>query len=238
LILGLNPNIVLKHTFSGSSVPAATKVERSTDVLVLERDWSMMKSFRVEAWREAGFLPTHSALAIWRGINWSRTIAVLLALAAASIQLPAQTSLGTILGNVTDESGAAIPKVAVTVTNEATSAARVVTTSEGGSYTVPALPSGSYKIQAELKGFRTEIQTGVKLDVNQTLRVDLSLKVGDITQSVEVNGIAATLQTDSSTVATTVDNAKVVELPLNGRSFTQLTVLVPGAVGTAASSID
>jgi outer membrane receptor protein involved in Fe transport len=192
----------------------------------------MRKSFRVEAWRDAGLLPIHWELARSRGINWSRTIAVLLALAAASIQLPAQTSLGTIVGNVTDESGAAIPRVAVTITNEATSAARVVTTSEGGSYTVPALPSGSYKIQAEQKGFRTEIQTGVKLDVNQTLRFDLALKVGDVTQSIEVNGIAATLQTDSSTVATTVDNAKVVELPLNGRSFTQLTVLVPGAVGT------
>jgi len=109
-----------------------------------------------------------------------------------------------------------------------------VTTSDAGTYTVPALPAGSYKILAALKGFREEIQTGIKLDVNQTLRLDLALKVGEVTQSVEVNGIAATLQTDSSTLATTVDNAKVVELPLNGRSFTQLTVLVPGAVGTGA----
>jgi len=159
---------------------------------------------------------------------------MLLVLGAVATQLPAQTSLGTILGNVTDESGAAIPHVTVTITNEATSAARVVTTSEGGSYTATSLPSGSYKIEATMKGFRTEIETGVKLDVNQTLRVDLGLKVGDVTQSVEVSGIAATLQTDSSTVSTTVDNKKVVELPLNGRSFTQLTVLVPGAVGTGA----
>ncbi len=106
--------------------------------------------------------------------------------------------------------------------------------SDGGDFAVSALPSGSYRIKAALSGFREEVQTGIKLDVNQTLRLDLKLKVGDVTQSVEVNGIAATLQTDSSTVATTVDNAKVVELPLNGRSFTQLTVLVPGAVGTGA----
>src|ERR1700680_3213279 len=99
----------------------------------------MKKSFQVEAWRPAGFLPTCC-------INWTRTIAVLLALVAASIQLPAQTSLGTILGNITDESGAAVPRVAVTITNEATSAPRTVTTSEAGSYTVPALPAGSYKI--------------------------------------------------------------------------------------------
>jgi len=173
-----------------------------------------MKSFRVEALRAM--------------------FAVLLGLAVFCGPLAAQTSLGTILGNVSDESGAAIPHVAVTVTNEATSATRTVTTSDGGTYTVPALPAGSYKIQATIKGFREEIQTGVKLDVNQTLRLDLAMKVGEVTQSVEVNGVAATLQTDSSTVATTVDNAKVVELPLNGRSFTQLTVLVPGAVGTGA----
>lgn len=165
---------------------------------------------------------------------WKQTFGMLLTFAVAAIQLPAQTSLGTILGNVTDESGAAVPQVVVTIKNEGTSAARVAKTDENGTYTVPALPSGSYTIQAELSGFRTEIQTGVKLDVNQTLRLDLGLKVGDVTQSVEVNGIAATLQTDSSTVSTTVDNKKVVELPLNGRSFTQLTVLVPGAVGTGA----
>ena len=190
----------------------------------------MLKSFPVEALRLACLLPKCWSLAKSK----STTVAVLIGLMAAVVQLPAQTSLGTILGNVTDESGAAIPHVAVTITNEATSAARSVTTSDGGTYTVPALPSGSYKIQAQIKGFREDIETGIKLDVNQTLRVDLALKVGDVTQSVEVNGIAATLQTDSSTVATTVDNAKVVELPLNGRSFTQLTVLVPGAVGTGA----
>jgi len=194
----------------------------------------MMESFRVEAWRKSRFLPPNWRLTNSRNINWRLTVAVLLALVAASVQLPAQTSFGTIVGNVTDESGAAIPRVALTITNEATSATRSVTTSDAGTYTVPSLPPGSYKIQAELKGFHEEIQTGIKLDVNQTLRVDLALKVGEVTQSVEVNGIAATLQTDSSTLATTVDNAKVVELPLNGRSFTQLTVLVPGAVGTGA----
>ena len=78
------------------------------------------------------------------------------------------------------------------------------------------------------------MEENLKLDVNQTLRVDLGLKVGDVSEKVEVSAAAITLQTDSSTVATTVDNKKVVELPLNGRSFTQLTVLVPGAVGRGA----
>ena len=73
------------------------------------------------------------------------------------------------------------------------------------------------------------------LAVNQTLRVDLTLKVGEVTEIVEVSAAALQLQTDTSTVASTVDNAKVVELPLNGRSFTQLTILMPGAVAGAGA---
>jgi Carboxypeptidase regulatory-like domain len=164
----------------------------------------------------------------------SALLFLITALAIASMPLLAQTSLGTIVGEITDESGAAVPHVAVTITNEATAASRNTITSEGGSYTVPSLPPGIYTVQAEMKGFRTEIQKGLKLDVDQTLRVNLALKVGDVNERVEVSATAVTLQTDSSTVATTVDNKKVVELPLNGRSFTQLTVLVPGAVGTGA----
>jgi outer membrane receptor protein involved in Fe transport len=151
-------------------------------------------------------------------------------------RLLAQTSLGTIVGTVTDDSGAAVPNVSVQVTNEGTSASRQVVTDGSGNYTVPSLPVGIYTVQAELKGFRTEVEKGLKLDVNQTLRTDIALKVGDVSERVEVSGTAVQLQTDSSTVATTVDNKKVVELPLNGRSFTQLTVLVPGAVGTGTGT--
>jgi outer membrane receptor protein involved in Fe transport len=164
-----------------------------------------------------------------------RKVGLLAALCLASGGLlSAQTSFGTVVGTVTDDSGAAVPNVSVQITNEGTSAARQATTDASGNYTFPSLPSGVYTVQAELKGFRTEVENGVKLDVNQTLRVDMSLKVGDVTERVEVSATAAQLQTDTSTVATTMDNKKVVELPLNGRSFTQLTVLVPGAVGTGA----
>lgn len=169
-----------------------------------------------------------------------KKLCILIATLLGAVSLPdgvfAQTSLGTIVGNVTDESGAAIPHVSVKVTNEGTSAVRTVLSSDAGTYTVPSLPPGIYTVEAEMAGFRTEIQKGLKLEVNQTLRVDLPLKVGQVSERVEVSGVAAQLQTDSSTVATTVDNKKVTELPLNGRSFTQLTVLVPGAVGTGAAT--
>lgn len=163
------------------------------------------------------------------------SLAISLAVASFTGTVSAQTSLGTVVGNITDESGAAVPGVTVRITNEGTAAERKVVVGAGGSYTVPALPPGIYTVQAEMPGFRTDIQRNVKLDVNQTSRIDIVLKVGEVTERVEVSGVAAQLQTDSSTVATTVDNKKVVELPLNGRSFTQLTLLVPGAVGTGAA---
>ena len=161
----------------------------------------------------------------------------LLALAAMVCSLPlgAQTSFGTILGNVADESGAVVPGVRVTVTNEGTGTARIVETNETGGFAVPSLPAAIYSVVAEMAGFSQAQQTGVQLAVNQTLRVDLTLSIGEVTEVVEVTAAALQLQTDSSTVASTVDNEKVVELPLNGRSFTQLTVLTPGAVAGAGA---
>ncbi len=147
----------------------------------------------------------------------------------------AQTSFGTILGDVTDESGAVVPGVSVTVTNEGTGNARIVSTNESGGFAVPSLPPAVYSVSAEMPGFSQSQQTGVTLAVNQTLRVDLTLSIGEVTEVVEVSAAALQLQTDTSTVASTVDNKKVVELPLNGRSFTQLTILMPGAVAGAGA---
>ena len=160
---------------------------------------------------------------------------VLLAALLSVVPIHAQTSFGTILGDVADESGAVVPGVTVTVTNEGTGNARVVTTSEAGGFTVPSLPPAIYSVSAEMPGFSQAQQTGVVLAVNQTLRVDLTLSIGEVTEVVEVSAAALQLQTDTSTVASTVDNKKVVELPLNGRSFTQLTILMPGAVAGAGA---
>lgn len=147
-----------------------------------------------------------------------------------------QTSFGTIVGNVVDETGAMVPGVTISVTNEGTGSARTVQTNEAGGYTVPSLPPALYRIEGQLAGFNKAVQSGVRLGVNQTLRVDLSIAVGDVTETVEVTSTAPQLQTDTSTVASTVDNQKVVELPLNGRSFTQLTILMPGAVAGAGAN--
>ena len=117
----------------------------------------------------------------------------------------------------------------MTVTNEGTGTVRTVNSNELGGYTVVSLQPAVYTVEGELSGFSKAQQTGVRLEVNQTLRVDLSMRIGQVTEVIEVTAALPQLQTDSSTVASTVDNQKVVELPLNGRSFTQLTILMPGA---------
>ena len=168
-----------------------------------------------------------------------RLATTLAAVTLAAILVPAsglaQTAFGTIVGNVTDETGAVIPGVTVTVTNEGTGTVRTVNSNELGGYTVVSLQPAVYTVEGELSGFSTAQQTGVRLEVNQTLRVDLSMRIGQVTEVIEVTAALPQLQTDSSTVASTVDNQKVVELPLNGRSFTQLTILMPGAVAGAGA---
>jgi hypothetical protein len=144
------------------------------NLLVLFTGGNYVSSFAAPALspRSSGLM----TVSAWRSF---RAAAYWLALIVVfSVSAPAQTSFGTIVGNVTDESGATISQVAVTITNEGTSAARTVVTGEGGSFTVPSLPSGTYTVQAEMKGFRTEIERGLKLDVNQTRRVDLTLRSG------------------------------------------------------------
>jgi hypothetical protein len=138
-------------------------------------------------------------------------------------------TFGTILGTVNDETGAVVPKVTVTVTSVRTGSVRTTTTDEQGSYQVPALLPGLYRVELEASGFKKYQRTDVELRVNESVRVDATMQVGELTQTVEVEGGAPLLTTSSGTVGHVIDNKSVVELPLNGRDFTQLTLLVPGA---------
>ena len=148
----------------------------------------------------------------------------------------AQTSFGTITGIIRDSSGAVLPDANITVTNEQTGLSRQATTDANGAYTVPSLPPAVYTVTAELKGFKKGVAANVNLEVQQTLRRDITLEVGEISQTVEVQAEAPLLQSESSTVGTVIANKQVVELPLNGRSFTELTYLIPGAVRQAGAT--
>jgi hypothetical protein len=137
----------------------------------------------------------------------------------------AQT-LGTITGEVKDASGAAIPGATVTAQNVATNAARTQTTNEVGAFTFPAMPPGAYLVKGELQGFRNA-QNSIELHVEETLRVNLTLEIGGITETTEVTAVTSLLTTESATVGTVIENRRIVELPLNGRNYLSLIALSP-----------
>jgi len=140
-----------------------------------------------------------------------------------------QSVRGTILGTVTDSSGAVIKGAHVTVQQTATGLSRTEVTNDTGEYSIPQLPVGPYIVAAEESGFKKTERTGVELRVDDRLRIDLVMAVGQLTETVAVEATTPVVSTDSSTLGNVVDNKKVTELPLNGRNFLQLNLLVPGA---------
>lgn len=152
-----------------------------------------------------------------------RVIGLLCLLAGAVL---AQTG-GAITGEVKDQSGALIPNATITVTNTATNVARTTTTNNAGLYSFPALVPGLYQVKAAAAGFQTTITNDIELQVQQTARVDFNMAVGTATQTLEVAANAALLATENATVGTVIDEQRIMELPLNGRSFFSLVALSP-----------
>ncbi|HZP01738.1 MAG TPA: TonB-dependent receptor [Terriglobia bacterium] len=142
----------------------------------------------------------------------------------------AQTSFGVIVGTVSDPSQAAVPDVSLTVTNTQTGIARQVKSDQFGNYRVESLLPGVYSIRAEHSGFRVTEVTGVELPVARTVTVNITMQLGAVAERVEVTAAAPLLDTATATVGTVVDNQNVVLLPLNGRAFTDLLLLIPGSV--------
>ncbi|MGI8988334.1 MAG: TonB-dependent receptor domain-containing protein [Bryobacteraceae bacterium] len=146
----------------------------------------------------------------------------------------AQVDTGTILGTVHDNTGAVIPNATVTVRNEGTSFTQVTKTSGGGTYVVTPLRIGKYSVEVESAGFKKERRNGLELNIQQQLVADFGLSVGDISSEVEVTAAAPILQTESGAVGQVIESQTINDLPLNGRNYTFLARLVPGAtVGQA-----
>ena len=141
----------------------------------------------------------------------------------------AQTTTGRLSGQVIDSSGAVVPQASVTITNVDTNEVRKVETNATGFYVIPLLPPGNYTITVEKQGFQTAEFPKVVLQVNQSLAVDAILRVGSTTQSVTVQAQAQQLQATSSALGSVITGTAVVDLPLNGRNFSQLLILSPGA---------
>jgi hypothetical protein len=135
---------------------------------------------------------------------------------------------GEITGTITDSSRSVVPGATVTVTNESTGTLRHAISNEAGVYAAPALPPGSYTVVVELQGFQTITRRNLVLQVQQVARADFELDASTVSESVDVVGGPALLATEDTTVGQVIDNKRIVELPLNGRSYLQLTALTPG----------
>jgi hypothetical protein len=148
------------------------------------------------------------------------------------IATTAQTFRGTILGTVTDSSGAAVSSAKVTVKNIDTGLTREVTTGDDGSYSVPELPIGNYSVMVEKNGFKSAVVSGIHVEISSERRADVALQPGALAQTVEVSGEALPLvETTSNTLGGAFESQQVENLPINGRDYTKLFINVPGAAG-------
>ena len=162
---------------------------------------------------------------------FSLTLAGLLSVAAL-----AQSVGGTISGKVTDESGGVLPGVEISFTNLDRGTTRTTVSDDEGRYTAPELPLGNHEIAAALTGFQTAVRTGVSLTVGRHAVVDLVLTIGAIQERVVVTGEAPAVETTTSTMSGLVDEMKIRDLPLNGRSFSDLMTLQMGVARQAIGS--
>ena len=134
-----------------------------------------------------------------------------------------------ISGVVVDSSGAAVPGAKIIATQTETHLARTTVSGADGAYVLPSLPVGPYHLEAQASGFTTYVQTGIRLEVSNEVTVNVTLRVGEIKQQVEVSSNASMVETQTTSVAQVIDQRSVVDLPLNGRQATQLIMLSGGA---------
>jgi Carboxypeptidase regulatory-like domain len=149
---------------------------------------------------------------------------------AAVPNAAAQGTAASIRGTVVDPSGAIVANATLIATQAETGLARTVSSDAHGNYTFVELPIGHYRLQAEAKGFQRFEQSGITLDVNQTVAVTIPLSVGTVQQKTEVHANAPLVETTVTSLGKTVDQRDVLDLPLNGRNFSQLGLLRPGVV--------
>jgi len=166
----------------------------------------------------------------------SLLLTVLLCLFGTSMLL-AQSTTGTIQGQVTDPSGAAISKTLVTVTNTLTGETHAINTNEQGQYVIPHLSVGVYRVETQAAGFKHTVRDGITLTVNQEDRVDLILELGQNNESVEIHADTVQVNTYTPELGELVDSKKIADLPLNGRNVYSLLVTLPGASSINAQTV-
>jgi carboxypeptidase family protein len=165
-----------------------------------------------------------------------KSLAVITLLFSARSLLLAQVATAELTGSVLDTSGASVVNARVTATAAATNLAHDTVSDKSGVYVLTLLPPGDYTITVEAPGFHKLVQTGLALQVNQQAKLDFTLEVGQVNETVQVTGQAPLLQSESSSLGTVVNQQLVSDLPLNGRNFIQLATLSPGVNGVGFSA--
>src|SRR5215831_7751521 len=159
---------------------------------------------------------------------------VVVLFACASVA-QAQTATGGVNGNITDPSGAVVPGATVRLTNEATQLETLSKANETGNYVFVGVQPGSYTLKVEMAAFKSVEAKGLKVDVSQTVTQNFTFEVGGVTETVEVDFAAPLVNSTSSELGTVIEERVVGDLPLNGRNFTQLLTLTPGATPVSTS---
>ncbi len=162
-------------------------------------------------------------------------VLVLFAIAAAWVSLHAQTHFASVTGKVTSSDGVSVPNVEVVATNQDTQVPYSATSNDEGLYTIPSLPIGRYVVKATAPNFRPFETNAIKLESGQNARVDVSLTVGT-SEQVEVTAVTPILQTQDAVVGEVISGTTIEHMPLNGRNFSQLALLLPGVITTEPNS--
>jgi hypothetical protein len=166
-----------------------------------------------------------------------KTMLIVFMVVATALALPTYgQTFGGITGVVMDSSGSVVVGAKVTVVNPQTNLSRTAASNESGNYNFPNLLPGLYNVRAEHAGFQTEVHNSIELEVQQTARIDFRLTVGAVTQEVTVSGGAPLLNTENATIGTVIENRRIEDLPINGRSFVSLIALSPNVTTGQSSS--
>src|SRR5262245_13987609 len=156
---------------------------------------------------------------------------------AAAEHVGAQVGAAALTGTVRDESGAAVPGATVTATSLATRQSRTAVSDADGGYAIPNLAPGTYQIRVEMNAFRPVAREGVRLSTGETIRLDFQLELGGLTEAITVTADAPLLRSAAGGLGQVIDNRKIVDLPLNGRSFITFAGLAPGVALPPGSSL-
>jgi Carboxypeptidase regulatory-like domain/TonB dependent receptor-like, beta-barrel len=184
-----------------------------------------------ETWRSV------TARSLRNPTAWTLAVCVVVLALLVPAAVRAQVGSADVLGTVTDSTGAVVSAAKVTIRNLGTAAARTTTTDAKGEYIFNTLPNGTYTLTVEAKGFKAYTVADFPLTTDARARYDVSLQTGAVTEKIEVTGQVAALQTDSSTVGSTIADSTVQDLPLNARSFEAAIQIQPGVTAGPGGSM-